>query len=611
MKLKSFRLVLLFIGLILIPSIVKAQEDKRTELATQYFNQGEYQKAAVLYEDLVKDYAYDVSIYQHYLDCLLNLKEFKSAEKLAKRFLKSNPTQLEYKIDVGRVYKIAGDEEKAKKEFEASANEVGFDQNQVINIARYFSDIGEVDYAMKTYLRGRKLLGNLYGFNFEIAQLYNQKGDYENMILEYLNVLELGSLYLESVQNALQASIGEDTDGKKNILLKTQLLKKIQSSPNNYAYPDMLIWLYIQEKDFEAAFVQTKALERRQKLDGSKIIALAALAIANKNYDVAAKCYQYIIDLGKSSSYFTTARMELVNTLNIKITSNPAYNQQDLLSLQSNYQSTLSDLGKSPSTIQLIRGLAHLQAFYLNKTDSAIVLLTEAIDMQRAESKLIAECKLELADILLFTGEIWETTLLYGQVEKSFKEEPIGQEAKFRSAKLSYYHGDFAWSKAQLDVLKSATAKLIANDALDLSLLISDNSVDSNFVPLEMYARADLLVYQNKDSLALITLDSISKEFPTHPLADELLFKKYQIAYKKAQFEKAAQLLQQLIDNFPLDILGDNAYFKLAELNEYQFKNSDKAKELYQTILTNYPGSLFTVEARKRFRTLRGDSFVN
>jgi len=352
-------------------------------------------------------------------------------------------------------------------------------------------------------------------------------------------------------------------------------------------------------------------LEKRLRLDGAKIMALATLASANRDYEVAAKCYQYIIDQGKSNPYYLNARMELVSALNSKITNNPVYTKQDLLLLEKNYLNTLTELGKSPATLSMLRGLAHLEAFYLYKPDTAITILEEAVSFQRADPRSIAECKLELADVLLFTGELWETALLYAQVEKSFKEEPIGQEAKFRNARLSYYHGDFEWSKAQLNVLKSSTAKLIANDALDLALLISDNTVDSNYVPLEIYSRADLLIYQNQDSLALLTFDSINAQFPTHALQDEVLFKKYQIEFRKGNFEKAAGFLNEIRDKYAGDILGDDALFKLAELNQYQFKNLPKAKELYQELLTEFPGSLYTVESRKRFRNLRGDAIVN
>ena len=598
-------LFFLFSGLTLLA------QSNNEQLAYQYYQQGEFEKAGSLFADLFDRNPDDYAVYEMYLNCLIQTKDFKTAEKLTKKQLKRHPLELSYKVDLGKVYKASDDKDKAAKEFDGAIASIGPDQNQVITLARSFIDIGELDFALKTYLRGRKIVGENYGFFFEMAELYFQKGDYESMISEYLDALAMGPMYLQNVQNALQTSIGDDDGGRKGKLLKTQLLKRIQGNPEQTLFSEMLIWLYIQERDFESAFLQTKALEKRMRLDGTKIMALAVIASANKDYEVASKCYQYIVEQGKSNANYLNARIELVNTLNRKITENPNYTQSDLLTLEKNYLKTLAELGQSQQTFKLLRGLAHLEAFYLFKTDTAIAILTAATELPRIDPHNLAECKLELADVLLFTGEFWETSLLYSQVEKDFTEEPIGKEAKFRNARLSYYHGDFEWSRAQLDVLKSSTSKLIANDALDLALLISDNSVDSNLVPMSIYSRADLLVYQNKDSLALVTLDSINKEFPTHALMDEVLYKKYQIAFKHRKFDQALSFLQEIRDKYASDILGDDAVFKSAELYQYQFKNTEKAKELYQELLVNYPGSLYSVEARKRFRSLRGDAVVN
>jgi hypothetical protein len=65
--------------------------------------------------------------------------------------------------------------------------------------------------------------------------------------------------------------------------------------------------------------------------------------------------------------------------------------------------------------------------------------------------------------------------LLYSQVEKSNKEQPIGYEAKLRNAKLSYYKGDFELAQGPSGYSEDGHLPRIANDAMDLSLLIKDN----------------------------------------------------------------------------------------------------------------------------------------
>jgi outer membrane protein assembly factor BamD (BamD/ComL family) len=265
-------------------------------------------------------------------------------------------------------------------------------------------------------------------------------------------------------------------------------------------------------------------------------------------------------------------------------------------------------MGFNPATLLIVQNLAHLQAFYMDKSDEAVVLLEEAIAIPNIPARVLAECKLELADIYLFSGEQWEATLLYSQVEKAFKNEPLGHEAKFRNAKLSFYIGEFDWARTQLDILKAATSKLIANDAMELSLLISDNTdADSNTVALSRYAQADLLVYRNRLNDALAVLDSLRNEFAGHPIIDDVLLKKAEINSRQGNFYKAAELYAAILKDYPFGLLGDDASFNLAFLYENQLNDKTRAMEFYESLMTTYPGSLYVVEARKRFRALRND----
>jgi tetratricopeptide (TPR) repeat protein len=219
-----------------------------------------------------------------------------------------------------------------------------------------------------------------------------------------------------------------------------------------------------------------------------------------------------------------------------------------------------------------------------------------------------ASVKVELADILLFTGQVWDASLLYQQVYKDYKNDEIGQLAKFRNARLSFYIGEFKWAKDQLDVLKAATTKLIANDAMALSLLIGENADnDSSYVALSLYASADLLEYRNEFDKSYQTLDSINLNFQQHEIFDDELLKKAEIRMKQGRYPEADTLLGTLLGEFPSSVLADKALLIRAKLNDNQLNDKTKAMQYYESIIVNYPGSLYVVEARKRFRTLRGD----
>lgn len=583
-----------------------AQPDTDEQLAKQFIDNREFDKAAILYEKLFNKAPLQ-EYFDGYLESVLGLNDFKTAEKFIKKQIKKNPDNLSLSVHLGHIYKVTAADEKAKKEYNAAIEKLTPNQSAIIALSQTFYKYKEIDFVVKTLLTGKKIMRGIYPFNMELAEAYNAKGDYMSMYKEYMEVLAINEAYMPQIQNILQSYIGDEFKGAKADELRIQLLKHIQQFPDKPVYAEFLIWFFIQQRDFESAFTQAKALDKRSPQNFGKVINLAQICNSNLEYDVAVKCFEYEVQKGQSNPYYNYARAELVNTIQKKITETSNFTRKDLLDLENTYNSALNDMGYNAQSISLIRGLAHLKGFYLGEPEKAIELLQTALEYTNADPVLMAECKLELGDIYIFTGEMWEPALLYGQVDKGFKHDAIGQEAKYRNARLSFYKGEFEWAQAQLDVLKGATSKLIANDALELSLLISDNTVDSNYVPLSMFSRADLLSFQNKDSLAVLTLDSINKEFPGHSLSDDILYKKYKIDFKSGKFLAASEKLDQLILNYSDDILGDDAVFKLAELYEKKLNDLEKAKKLYQDVLLNYPGSLYTVEARKRYRKMRGD----
>jgi tetratricopeptide (TPR) repeat protein len=585
-----------------------AQPSTDEQLANQFYQNKEFDKALTYYENLFNKKS-PLTYYTPYLNCLLETKDFKKAEKVVKKQIKQNPENFSFMVDLGMVYSRSEDPDKAKGAWDQTIKAIKSD-DQVFSAANAFIGIHQYDFAITAYLKGRKISQNNYPYSFELAEVYNIKGDKLAMIGEYLDVLETNDSYIQTVQNALQTSFNSnEVNPQQNELLKTELLKRIQKSPDRTILSELLIWMQIQLKDWEGAFVQAKALDKRKKEEGARVMSLAQLFVQNESYDIAARAYQYVLAKGKSNYFYTEARKESLNASYQKITSRSTYTEAELTELEKNFQATILELGKSADNIVLLKNLAHLQAFYLHKPTEAIALLEEAIELPQVEPHIKATCKLELGDILLVTNDIWEASLRYSQVEKEFKHDAIGQEAKFRNAKISYYTGDFKWAQSQLDVLKGATSKLIANDAMDLSLLISDAlAIDTNTAPLLIFSRADLLAFQNKDAQAIITLDSINTLFPNHALSDDILYRKAGLELKHGKYTEAAAFYENILTNYGSDILADDALFKLADLNESQFKNIDKAKELYQQLLEKYPGSLYVVEARKRFRKLRGDT---
>ena len=363
-----------------------------------------------------------------------------------------------------------------------------------------------------------------------------------------------------------------------------------------------------QEKDFDSALIQARSLDKRMNENGSRLLNLGQMATGNQQYQTAEECFSIIMEKGRTNPYYLTARISLINARNQRITTQSNYTKDDLKKLDSDYTTALNELGRAANTADLIRGQANLKAFYLNETDTAIAMLENVIEMPGVNNEFKAQCKLDLGDMLVFKNELWDALLYYGQVDKDFKLDELGREAKFRVARAYYYVGQFEWAAAQLNILKAATSQLISNDAMQLALLIQDNTtIDTNTAPLLIYAYADLLNFQNHKAEAIITLDSLLKEFPNHSLTDEVWFKKAEIYQSTAAYDSAVIYYTGVFEKYSEDIWADDALYNLAQLYDFTLNDKIKAKDCYEKLLRNYGGSLFAADARKRFRSLRGD----
>ncbi len=584
----------------------KPQEPDIEKLAAEYVRNRDFEKAVVLYEKLFEEKGTHF-YYNYYIFCLIELQDYKNALKAVNRMQKTEPNRLRYDVDEGFIYSLSGDQARATRIFDKSLENVQLVATQIRDLANAFNYRGQTDYAIRTYLKGRSAITD-HPFNLDLANIYQRMGRNEEMITEYLDLIDIDISRMEVVRTRLQSALDDDPEGEKNDLLRRELLRRIQRSPEKTYYSEMLIWHSVQQRDFEMALIQARSLDRRLQEQGSRIHELALLCLSNEAYDVAIDAFNYLIEKGPNSPFYLDSRIGLLNAKYLKVINRYDYTQQDLLDLENEYSKALDEFGQNSSTVSIMRYMAHLQAFYLDNIENAIELLEKAVEMPAVNPAVKAECKIELADILLFAGNIWDATLLYSQVEYDFKHDPTGHLAKLKNARLSYYIGEFAWSKAQLDVLKAATSKLIANDAMELSLVISDNmDMDSTYTALSLFSRADMLVYRNKFDEALTVLDSIQMLSLWHSLNDDVLYKKAEIMLKRGNFSQADTLLARLVDMYSYDLLADDALWFRADLQENHFKNIALAQELYEKILFEYPGSLFTVEARKRYRELRGD----
>ncbi len=588
---------------------VQAQTGTDRQLAEHYYSNKDFEKAQSYFEVLYKS---EPSKYYflRLLDCYNATNADKEAEKLIKKQWNQNKGDLEYPVILGQYYEDHGEPQKANGIYDELISDLRPVPTSIISLFDAFKGKGKNDYAFKAISKGRDLMKANYPFHFQFAEYYGATQQPSKMIGEYLDLLDYSTSYLSTVQIMLMRQIDFGNSASEDItLLKSELLKRTQKDPSNQTYSELLIWLFIQTKDFNAALVQTQAIDKRLDQRGYNVYNLGNICVQNKEYTVARKAFNYVKNLGAEGPLYYRAENSLLNTRFLEITSNRNFSSTDIKDAISEYQSTIDRVGKNNMSLPLILEMSHIQAFYGNDAESAIVNLTEALGIARLTDTQRAELKMQLADIHVLHGDIWEASLLYMQVDKSFKFEPIGHEARFKNARIFYYDGEFNYAQSQLDILKQSTSKLIANDAIQLSLLITDNyGLDSNFAAMFWFASADLLIEQHKYSEAFQLFDSIMVNYPYHSLGDEILIKKSHAMQLQGKWNEALSFLDELLKYYSEDILADDAWFQKGDIYQNHLFNDEKAKECYMEILTNFKGSLYVTEARKRFRKLRGES---
>jgi tetratricopeptide (TPR) repeat protein len=605
----------LWITLLASPFASVAQNHSEIQLANEYMLKGDKKKAIELYRDLAKSDVNIPLIHNNYLNVLLDVGAYEEAHGYLKKILRREPENMQYRLDIGLVHVRSGDLSKADRTFRDMIAEVQGSVHMAKLMSDYLSAKSLIDYAIMTLTESRRFLANEYLFCLDLAMLYRIQGKQDKMVQEYLSYVTQNAANIQYVKNVMQALLTKPEELES---LEKLLYEKVQQNPDSEVYSDLLIWVTMQQKNFYGSFVQARAYDKRYKKDGEKSMEVAKVALDNDDYENASKIYRYVIKEFTNSPNNLLARLGLIRAREARIKKSFPVSADSVKVLVKDYQRFIHQYPDNNNALEALRSEAMLFANYMNEKDSAINILNRLIANPRASMYLKCKAKLDLGDIYVLKGESWESTLLYSQVEKLQKENPVGYEAKLKNAKLSYFKGDFQLAQEHLDILKEATTREIANDAMELSMRIKENiAFDSSGEGLKQYAKVELMLQQNRVDEALAKIKKLeqgisdSTTFSNQVILDDVYWLEANILLKRGDFESAIVSLKHILEEFPDDVLSDDAFFLQAEIYQRHLKNNEKAMELYREFLNRYPGSVFAAEARKRYRIMRGDFTEN
>jgi tetratricopeptide (TPR) repeat protein len=574
---------------------MNAQDDI---FAKDYFENGEYEKALIEYKKLYNKSPNNINYINKVVESFQQLEQYIEAQQFLLNLLERIKFPAFY-IELGYNYQLQNNLETANDYYSQALASIDINPNNVFSVARGFQKHTLLNEALLAYEKAMVLKPDL-NFKLQMAQIYGEQGDVEKMLISYIDFAEANEVALNNIKRAINDFITDDSLNENNILFRKILLRKIQQEPN-IIWNNLLSWLFIQQKDFGKAFIQEKAIFNRRPESLNRIVELSNIALNEKDFVAAKDMLNYLINTAQDLETLLDTHYNLLKIETEEST------QVDLESINQKYLELFAEYGLFSQTLDLQIAYAHFLAFYYNQPEKATTFLEKTLTLPLNDLQK-AYVKIKLGDIYVLKEEFNTALVYYTQIQRSLKNSTISQEARFKVAKTSYYKGDFTWAESQLKILKASTSQLIANDALDLKLLISDNKYeDSLQTALKLYAKADLMSFQNKNNDAIVLLDEVLINHKTESIIPQALYLQAQLFEKKKDYLKAEENYSKILINYKEGILVDDASFALANLYLNYLSEPDKAKGLYEDIVFNHADSIFFIEARKRYRALRGD----
>ena len=582
--------------LLLFSLVVFAQND---QLAQNYFDKGDFEKAKISYEELLKTQPSNSYYFQKIIECYQQLQLLDQAEALIQERLKQY-NQSNLLVELGYNFQLKKDSDKAKKYYEQAIDRIKKSPNEVYNVASVFEKKVLLDYALRSYELALTLEPK-FNFNFQMALIYGQLGNTDMMIEKFLTEAYANQQNSLMIQNQLSRFMTEDGDANFNEALRKALVVRTQKNPDIF-WNQYLSWFYVQQREYGKAFIQEKAIYRRNPESLSSIVNLGHLAIEEGENDTAKEILTFVLENTRDLELLIQSHTYL---LEMRIAS---ATEKDLPIIGNDIDALLKEFTITPYSLSLQILQAHFVTFSLKNPEQGKAILKNALTMP-LNLYQAADVKMELADILLFEEKFNQALIYYSQIEEDLKNDVVGHEASLKSAKTSYFKSDFTWAQKQFKELKSASSQLIANDALEYFLLINDNTVaDSTQTALKQFAKGDYLLYQHKDSEALAQFQSILKSFKGQEIEAVTLYRLGKTYEKLGDYQSALSNYQAIIDNHKDGIYIDEAYYFAAEIYNKQIKDVEKAKAMYEQVIFHHEDSIYFTDARKKYRQLRGDT---
>ncbi len=611
--------VLLVFGIAAVPQQASAQAMDSTlvarfQLADSYLRAGQFDRAINMLEDLYSASPSTHVFYDKLKQAYENVKRYDDAIALVgKRLAMTNGTPPALLAERGRLEYLKNDEDAAFASWDAAVAAMPNTANTYLIVYRALLQLRLFEQGIEVLEKGRGVLGNENLFQTDLGYLYSLTGEHAKAMTEYLRVLEQNERQLNFVRNRLSRTL-ERVDALDTGIAVVE--RGVRESPLNRAFRELLAILYMEAGMYPEALDAYRAIDRLEKEEGRVLFTFSQQAADAGAYDVALEGYQEILtrypdapaapDAQRGLGEMYERRAERMDERAYDERNNRIETPSYTSALEA-YRTFLNTYPNHPMYPAVLTRIGHLQQDVFLDLGAAEATLREVVTLY-PNTDAAYEAEYDLGRIALMRNQLDDARLIFSRLEDILRTGELAERTRYEQAMLHFYKGEFDAAQTLVEAMKENTAADIANDAIELKVLLVENrGPDSLSTPLHRYAEARLLHRQRRSDAALTTLDSLQTIVGPHPLGDDVRFYRARILRETGAFEEAFTILREMPLIFPASYLADRSLFQAAEIQAEHLGDTNLAIEIYTQMLTDYPGSLLSNDARARIRTLRGD----
>lgn len=598
-----------------VPAGAQESEDVvKLRLAQGFERSGDWERAVPIYESLLQSDPRNIVYYDALRRGYLQLKEYQKAIGLIEHRRMAERDGPHLVSTLGGVYYLMGDERRADSLWQTVIRSDPKNPSVYRLIASQLMEYRLYDRAIDVFLQARKETGDPHLFLADLANLYGAFQQYDRATEEFVQLLILQPRQLNDVQSRMAMIL---TRPGSVPAAREVIHRSLERHADLVPLRQLYAWVLMEDRAYREALVQYRQIDRLAGGRGAELVKFAQRALEEGQYQIAAAAFQDALDAGPPSNVLPVIKLGQARAVeegavigdSAKISSGQAGTvPESPLSAGRALSLYLSVAQAYPGTAQAAQAwfrIGLLRRDRIRDLDGALTAFEQAASAAQG-STLSEEARLELAEVHI-AGNDLEAAKHVCRPLASSRFPSVRERALFRMAELEYFTANFDSALSILSGLSERAGTDLANDALRLLYFIEENRTVGP-EPLQAFSVGELLERQGRLPEALEVFRGIVARHTSALLVDDAAFRIGIIQTGLQRYDEALTTLLTLAREPRSGILRDRALLKAGEICEVRLAQPARAVELYEELLSRFPGSIHAEEARRRVRVLRGDA---